>query len=120
MPRALRAVLFDLDGVLVRSEEVWLALLEEAGRRYRGSPVTAEAFAPACGQGTDADVRVFGLSCTPDELDAFYAANFRAHLDKVWTDPKAASVLDELRAQGLRLAVVTNTVHGLAQEILQA
>jgi len=41
-----------MDGVLIRSEEAWLRVLEDAGRRFRGSPVTREEFAPTFGQGT--------------------------------------------------------------------
>lgn len=44
----LRAVLFDMD----------------------------EEFQPTFGQGTEADVRVFGLRCTPAELDRFYMEHF--------------------------------------------
>jgi HAD superfamily hydrolase (TIGR01509 family) len=117
---ALRAVLFDLDGVLVRSEEVWLGVLAEAGRRFRGRPVTREEFAPTFGQGTQADVEVFGLRCTPEELDRFYVENFRAHAQGLWIEPTAGEVLQALRGRGLKLAVVTNTVLPLAVEILAA
>ncbi|MBI5544257.1 MAG: haloacid dehalogenase, partial [Deltaproteobacteria bacterium] len=72
----LRAILFDLDGVLVRSEEAWFRTVEEAGRRFRGRPITRAEFAPTFGQGTLADVREFDLSCTAPELDRFYTETF--------------------------------------------
>jgi HAD superfamily hydrolase (TIGR01509 family) len=109
-----------MDGVLVRSEEIWLRLLEEAGRRFRGSPITREEFAPTFGQGTAADVSVFGLRCTPAELDRYYVENFRHHLGGMWVNPEAAPLLDTLRARGFRLGVVTNTVTELAEEVLRA
>lgn len=113
------AILFDMDGVLVRSEEIWFHVVEEAGRRFRGTPVTREEFTPTFGQGTRADLEVFGLRCTVPELDRFYAEYFRQHVDEVWVDPDAASVLQTLRARGLRLGVVTNTVTDLAEAILR-
>lgn len=113
------AILFDLDGVLLRSEEVWLHLLEEAGRKFRGRPVTREEFAPTFGQGTAADVRAFGFSCTPAELDAFYAENFRRHATEVWVEQSARGVLQSLADRGLLLGVVTNTVSSLARDLLQ-
>lgn len=118
MSESQRAVLFDMDGVLLRSEEVWLRLLEEAGRRWRGHPVTREEFAPTFGQGTAADVAHFGLSCTPDELDRFYVERFGDHLAGVWVDPEAAPLLEALGRRGLALAVVTNTVSELAEVLL--
>ena len=38
----MRAVLFDMDGVLVRSEEVWFRVVEAAGVRFRGRAITRE------------------------------------------------------------------------------
>lgn len=115
-----QAVLFDMDGVLVRSEEVWFRLVEEAGRRFGSGPITREAFAPTFGQGTRADVEVFGLSCTPAELDDYYRRHFADHADATWVDPTAAEVLAALRAAGIRTAVVTNTMTELAIEVLDA
>lgn len=114
------AVLFDMDGVLIRSEEAWLRVLEDAGRRFRGSPVTREEFAPTFGQGTAEDVRVFGLRCTPAELDAFYLEHLPAHAGGVWVNPDARELLEALAARGLRRAVVTNTVSALARVLLGA
>lgn len=117
----LRAVLFDLDGVLVKSEETWLRLLEEAGQRYRGRPVTREEFLPTFGQGTEADVRSFGFACTSAELDRFYLANFsRCARSALWVNPEAGPLLTALAARGLALAVCTNTMTPLADEILRA
>src|SRR5687767_3280690 len=73
---AVKAVLFDLDGVLVKSEEAWFRTVEESGRRFRGRPVSREEFDPTFGQGTAADVEVFGLRCSTSELDAFYVEQF--------------------------------------------
>ncbi len=114
------AVLFDMDGVLVRSEEAWLRVLEDAGRRFRGSPVTREEFAPTFGQGTAADVKSFGLRCTPAELDAFYVEHLPRYADEVWVNPDARELLETLAARGLRRAVVTNSVSPLARSLLGA
>ena len=109
------AVLFDMDGVLIRSEEAWLRVLEDAGRRFRGSPVTREEFAPTFGQGTAEDVRVFGLRCSPAELDAFYLEHLPRYATEVWVNPDARGLLEALSARGLRRALVTNTAtHAVA------
>jgi len=114
-----RAILFDLDGVLVKSHEAWFRTVEEAGRRFRGRPITRDEFDPTFGQGTAADVGVFGLSCTPAELDAFYVEDFPRHLDTVWVNPDAADVLARLEARGIMRALVTNSVAPIARALLQ-
>lgn len=114
-----RAVLFDMDGVLVKSEEVWFRVVAEAGVRFRGTAVTREEFFPTFGQGTAADIPVFGLSCTVAQLDAFYTSEFVNHLDAMWVNPDAAPLLTSLRAAGVKTALVTNTVGPLAARILE-
>ncbi len=120
MTTPVRAVLFDLDGVLVRSEESWFLTVEEAGRRFRGRAVTRGEFAPTFGQGTRADIERFGLRCTVEELDRFYTETFPRFAAHVWVNPAAAPVLGELASRGIARAVVTNTVAPLAAIILRA
>ncbi len=115
----VRAVLFDMDGVLVKSDEVWFRAVEEAGVRFRGRAVTREEFFPTFGQGTAADVEVFGLNTTRAALDAFYVESFVRHLDEMWVNPQAAPLLRALREKGLKTALVTNTVGPLAARILE-
>lgn len=115
-----RAILFDLDGVLVRSEETWFLTVQEAGERFRGRPITREEFQPTFGQGTAADIREFGLACTVGQLDAFYVERFPHYAAHVWTNPDARPLLEGLAARGLRRALVTNTVSPLARVILGA
>jgi HAD superfamily hydrolase (TIGR01509 family) len=114
-----RAVLFDMDGVLVRSEEVWFRVVEAAGVRFRGRAITRDEFFPTFGQGTAADIPVFGLSCSVAELDAFYASEFVKHLEAMWVNPEAAPLVEELTKRGLRIGLVTNTVGPLTRVILE-
>lgn len=116
----LRAVLFDLDGVLVRSEEPWFRTMEEAGRVFRGRPVTREEFAPTFGQGTAADAEQFKLRVGPDELNRFYLDVFPRFAKETWVNPDARGVLEGLQARGLKRAVVTNTASPLAFTILRS
>lgn len=116
----LKAVLFDMDGVLLKSEEAWAHVVAAAGERFRGHPVSREEFQPTFGQGTEADVRVFGLRCTPAELDRFYIEHFPRYAQAVWVNPEARGLLETLGARGLGRAVVTNTVSPLAATLLEA
>ena len=113
-----RAVLFDMDGVLVKSEEVWFKVCEAAGVRFRGKSLSREEFFPTFGQGTAADIPVFGFDCTVAELDAFYVTEFVKHLEAMWVNPEAKPLLEKLKGQGVQLALVTNTVSPLAARIL--
>jgi HAD superfamily hydrolase (TIGR01509 family) len=114
-----RAVLFDMDGVLVRSEEVWWRVVEQAGLTFRGRAITRAEFFPTFGQGTSADIASFGLACSRVELDAFYVREFTRHLAHVWVNPQAAPLLEALHARAVALALVTNTVEPLASVVIE-
>lgn len=115
-----RAVLFDLDGVLVKSEEAWFRAVAQSGVKFRnGKAVTRKEFAPTFGQGTETDIAVFGLSCTREELDAFYEAEFLRHLGTVWVNPDAQPLLEELKKRGVKTALVTNSVVKIAKALVE-
>jgi AHBA synthesis associated protein len=117
--RPLRAVLWDLDGVLVDSYEVWFHLLNHGARAFAAPPVSREAFAAGWGQGIERDVESFYPGRTVAEVEAFYHANFMAHAEHLRIDADAARVTARLRAAGLRQALITNTPGPLAAEILR-
>lgn len=114
----LRAVLFDLDGVLVDSHQVWFRLLNAAAVRFGAPPIDADAFRGMWGQGVDADAEYMG--CAVDPLERFYHDHFMRFGDALGVDPAAAPVLERARAADLRTAVVTNTPTGLARDIVAA
>lgn len=115
----MRAVLFDMDGVLVKSDEAWFRAVEAAGVRFRGRAIGRDEFTPTFGQGTAADIPHFGLQCSVPQLDAFYAEQFLKNLDAVWVNPEAFEVLAALTARGVRRALVTNTVGHLASAVIE-
>lgn len=115
---APRAVLWDLDGVLVDSQEVWFALLGASARALGGREVTRAAFEAGWGQGIAADVERWFPERTIPELEAHYHAHFMDHATHLRVDPDAGRVVGELRRRGLGQALITNTPAPLARAIL--
>jgi len=118
-PARVKAVLFDMDGVLIHSEKIWHALLLAAADVFGGRRMTWEEFIPTFGQGVDADIAQFGYRCTPAQLERFFAENFVHHLPSVESPPEALTLLQQLRAHGIRTAVVTNSMKDIAQQVLE-
>jgi HAD superfamily hydrolase (TIGR01509 family) len=114
----LRAVLFDLDGVLIESYEVWLSLLQALAAKLGYPPVTREAFAAGWGQGIQADVETIFTRQTVPELEQLYADHFEEHLDRLEVADGVADVFTAIRARGLRSAVITNTPAGMARALV--
>ncbi|MBI1852078.1 MAG: HAD family hydrolase [Planctomycetes bacterium] len=117
-PDVVRALLFDLDGVLIDSFHAWLRLVNQAAREFGHAAIGEAAFRRSFGQSSAADVDEFFPDRTVAELDAFFATHFRDHLEAVTINPEGPPLLEHARRAGLRTACVTNTVQPLAEEIL--
>ena len=115
----VRAILFDMDGVLVFSEDAWFAVYNETLLAFGHPAIARAAFDAIYGNGTEADRDTYMPERTVEEVDAAYARFFEARLDLIRPNPEAADVLRELRRMGVPTSVATNTNRALAGRILQ-
>ncbi|MFI5316546.1 MAG: HAD family hydrolase [Myxococcota bacterium] len=118
MTRSVLALLWDLDGVLVDSYEVWFHVLNHTARAFAAPAVSREIFAAGWGQGIEKDVERFFPDRTIPEVEAFYHAHFMEHATHLRVDPDARRTLAAIRAAGLGQALITNTPRALASSIL--
>lgn len=115
----MRAVLFDLDGVLIHSSDAWFWLLHSLAARMGYPKVQRGAFDASFGQGVQADIAEFFPNETPEGLALLYDQHFLDHAEHIAVDPHAHSVFASLKKSGLGVAVVTNTPRPLAVSILE-
>ena len=115
MSQSPAAILFDLDGVLVDTFEVWVKLLADVAVRLGYPGVPREAVEKGWGQGVEADVARFYPRHTVDEIRTLYSKHFEDHLDslKVMDGADAA-----LRALPMDKAVITNSPVSIAEKAL--
>jgi HAD superfamily hydrolase (TIGR01509 family) len=113
----VKAVLFDMDGVLVLSEASWFAAMNEIAQQLGFPPITREVFDRGWGQGVKADADEHYGGIAEEQLERLYAEAVPRHLHYL-TVPRP-TILDEVRALGLRVAVVTNTPQPLADQSLE-
>jgi HAD superfamily hydrolase (TIGR01509 family) len=117
---ALRAVLFDLDGVLIDSYEAWFRVANGAARYFRKPDIDRERFQQSWGQSTEADLKEFFPGCTLEEVEAFYENRLLDFVNDVKVDPEAHATLVALRNAEILRGVVTNTPIFLARDLLAA
>jgi HAD superfamily hydrolase (TIGR01509 family) len=122
----LRAVLFDMDGTLVETEQFWgEAMFELAGAL--GGQMSETARAATIGSSMRTSMRILhadlGLVRSDEQLtsDARWVENRTAELLSTgisWC-PGARELVAAVRAEGLRTALVTTTPRRLAEIVLR-
>ncbi|MEO6326716.1 MAG: HAD-IA family hydrolase [Thermoanaerobaculia bacterium] len=115
----VRAVLFDMDGVLLFSEEAWFAVYNDTLEHFGHAPIERAAFDRIYGNGTEADRDRYMPERAIREIDEAYAMFFEKHLAHVKTNEEALPVLEELRRRGIATSLATNTNRPLAEELLR-
>ena len=110
-----KAVLFDLDGVLVDTYEVWFFLLNDVAKRHGYPPVRREVYQTSWGQGIEVDVKLFYPRHSVPEIRDEYSRHYGDHLHHLKVMEGAAAALGAL---ALPKAVITNSPTDLATRAL--
>lgn len=113
------AILFDLDGVLVDSLHAWHAAVNDVRGELDLPEMTLDDVIAIFGQGVADDVTNLYPGHTVAEIRRRYDETLPRHIEAIRLGPGTLDVLGELRARGLRLAIVTNTQHTLAATVLR-
>lgn len=121
---ALRAVLFDMDGLLVDSEPVW-SVAEAEIMDWLGGPWNLEVKARCVGRRIDESCRILvevaGSDVAPEEVERRLIARmcglFRADLPLL---PGALELVDAVRAAGVATALVSSSYRALIGAALES
>lgn len=114
-----RAVIFDLDGVLVDSYECWRNLINEGLALQGRPPASREEFHSGWGQGMDADREQFFPTWDIDQVIDFYNKHFAEYAKFVEPENGARAVLQRLKDDGFHLAVGSNSPVEVVRLLLQ-
>jgi HAD superfamily hydrolase (TIGR01509 family) len=115
----MRAVLFDLDGVLVESWDVWFHVMRGVARKFGYPEISAEQMRSSWGQSVVDDVRNFYPRMSIEQLEHEYHLLFAENVHHLKVDPESVPTLTGLNARGIKVAVVTNSPADVARTILE-
>ncbi|WP_433518468.1 HAD family hydrolase [Nonomuraea sp. CA-143628] len=119
----MEAVFFDMDGLLVDSEKVWLEIETEVMARL-GGEWTLDHQAHLVGGSMERTVAymlaVSGSSVSPEDLREWMIDGMVARLaDGVALMPGASELLDAVREEGIPVALVTSSLREIADAVLK-
>ncbi len=115
----MRAVLFDLDGVLIDSYGAWHGVINAFARDHGYPRISDETMELGWGQSVDADAEMFFPGTAAADLERYYDAHLLDHMAGLVITPGAGEVFGRLRSVGCKTAIVTNTPHELTQRLLE-
>jgi len=118
-PSQIKAVVFDMDGVLLDSYYVWVKTVDSTAKELGFDGIDEKKFRKLFGQSTSKDIEVFMPGKTPEEVEEAYAKYFPQFVGEMTLIDNAFDVLKELKSRGIKIAVATNTVTSLAKSILE-
>lgn len=109
-------LLFDLDGVLVDTYDVWFHLLNDVARRLECPPIDRALYRACWGQGIEEDVRRFYPGRAVPEINGWYEKHYGDHLEHLKVMEGAAAAL---AGWPQPKAVVTNSPFAIGTRALE-
>ncbi|MGB9721891.1 MAG: HAD family hydrolase [bacterium] len=107
--KKIKAVLFDLDGVLVDTYKVWYKLFNQTLTHFGYERIDLKTFAKNWGQSTEEDVRIFMPGTRLNDVVKYFSKNFSKFIKYMKVNPEARITLQNLKRCGLKIGCITNS-----------
>ncbi len=116
----MKAIVFDMDGVLIDSVEAWRSALNLTLKHFRKRLVLSDEEFRGKWFGIDTGTIFRSLGFKEWlQMQKFAYDNFLRFKDKVVVNPNTEFVLKRLHSHGLKLAVFSTTQHAILAELLE-
>lgn len=116
----LKAVLFDMDGVIIDSFDAWLNVVNLARKELNLNNMSKEEFRDeAWGTSVQADVKKYYKDKTVEEISALYKRLMLESIDKTRLMPGVMSILESARKKGIKTGLVTNSFKSIVSKALE-
>lgn len=115
----MKAVLFDMDGVLVFSIETWYKVFNLCLKNFGFEEITFEKFRKEVwATPIQTTAPKFFPKKKIKDLTDFFLQHFMDYKQFLKMNPDAKAVLENLKSRGIKIVLITNTFCRLAEQIL--
>ena len=117
--KEVKAVLFDLDGVLVDSYEAWFLTYNQTLRHFGFKPVTKKYFSKHFGKPVEDDIKRVFTGKTVEEVMNGYAIHFPKNAKYVRLLPGVKEVLSFIKKKKIKVGLISNSHIKIVLSILK-
>lgn len=118
--KQLKAVLFDLDGVIIDSYNAWFNIFNKTRKHFKLPPITKKEFSSKVWGGSiENDVKHYFKGHTKEEVEKFYFNNFDDFKKHTKLNKGVKETLKKIKSKGIKLGVVSNTYKKAVIDILK-
>ncbi|MBI2650712.1 HAD family hydrolase [Candidatus Woesearchaeota archaeon] len=114
----VKAVLFDLDGVLVDSFEAWFHTFNDSLKHFGLRALSKAKFSKQWGGPIERDIKKYFIGRTVEEVKNTHNTNFMKWKSHVELFPQSTNVLQKLKKQNRKLGLITNSSKLITSMIL--
>ena len=116
----LKAVLFDLDGVILDSFDAWFNVVNLARKELKLKNISKEEFRnKAWGTSVQADVKKYYKNKSIEEISALYKRLMLESIDKTRLMPDVIHIIQAVRKKGIKTGLVTNSFKSIVSKALE-
>ncbi len=115
----MKAILFDMDGVLVDSHDAWFNRFNAALKNFGFNRISVDEFNKNIWAINFAEtIGEYFPGITADQIRNFYSSRFCEFTDGIRKIRNAGKILKYVKEKGYKTAVVSNTQSNIARDIL--
>jgi HAD superfamily hydrolase (TIGR01549 family) len=106
----LKAVLFDLDGVILDSFDAWLIVFNKVRKEHNLKEISPKEFRDKVwGGSVDDDARKYFRNSDVKKIERRYKVLFNENIHKTKLQPDLLKVIKAIRKKKIKVGIVTNT-----------
>jgi HAD superfamily hydrolase (TIGR01509 family) len=117
--RAVRAILFDMDGVMVDSYRAWCSIINDALKSIGKRPLSKAELKRHFGQPIEKDQKTHFKGYSLEEIRQLYLKHYFKHWKKVSLFPDTRKVLRVVNNNGRKIGLISNSTKDIIIPMLK-